>query len=189
MRRSLRPFVAAGLASVGLIGAHAVAYAIAVGDAVHRTTLLEATGHAYLPGATAAAAVLGVLAAVGAVRVGRRNGPAAVAPLAVRLAAVQCVAFVGLEAAERVVAGAPLADLAGPLLLIGLAVQAIAAVAAAAVAVLLERVGRGLRGAEPRLTVPRPASVRPAASPRPAAVTLRIATVRGPPRIAGVCAS
>ena len=121
----------------GLALGHVLAYLIAVPDPHHRAFVLQQTGHEYLPAMAEAALVLG-LAGIAAVVIrafapGPRGGSEPLWRLSGRLALVQVLAFGGLEVVERIVAGAPLRHLASDhILLIGMAVQVVIAVAAAA---------------------------------------------------------
>jgi hypothetical protein len=121
----------------GLVLGHVLAYLIAVPDPHHRAFVLQQTGHEYLPAMAEAALVL-ALAGIAAVVIGAfapepRGGSEALWRLAGRLALVQVLAFGGQEVVERIVAGAPLRHLASDhILVIGMAVQVVVAVAAAA---------------------------------------------------------
>jgi hypothetical protein len=121
----------------GLVLGHVLAYLIAVPDPHHRAFVLQQTGHEYLPAMAEAALVL-ALAGIAAVVIrafapGARCGSERFSRLAGRLGLVQVLAFGGLEVVERIVAGAPLRHLASDhILVIGMAVQVVVAVAAAA---------------------------------------------------------
>lgn len=145
------------VAPAGLGAGHLLAYALSGADAEAH---LAATGHGYLPTALRVAVAMGLLGAVAAVlggtrRATGRGGSLALLPTAVRLIGIQTGAFVLLEVAERLVAGAPLADL-WPLLGVGLLVQVLVAALLAPLLVGLERVGELLvfirRSAGPRPT-------------------------------------
>lgn len=161
-RRSTPGTVRVGLYAVlvapaGLGLGHLLAYGLA---GVDTQTHLTATGHGYLPLALRAAVGVALLGAVRAVLGGLRRArsrPSAgpeILPTAVRLAGVQATGFAVLEVLERLVAGAPLADL-GPLLGVGLLVQILVAALLAPLLVGLDRVGERL------------ASARASANPRP----------------------
>jgi len=121
----------------GLLLGHVLAYVIAVPDPHQRAFVLQRTGHEYLPAAAEAALVL-ALAGMAAVVIrafapGAPGGSERFSRLAGRLGLVQVLAFGGLEVVERIVAGAPLRHLASDhILVVGMAVQVVVAVAGAA---------------------------------------------------------
>ena len=133
----LRGLPTFGLAMAGLVLGHVLAYLIAVPDPHQRAFVLQRTGHEYLPAMAEAALVL-ALAGIAAVVIrafapGPRRGSERFSRLAGRLTLVQVLAFGGLEVVERIVAGAPLRHLASDhILVIGIAVQVVVAVAGAA---------------------------------------------------------
>jgi hypothetical protein len=133
----LRGLPTFGLAMAGLVLGHVLAYLIAVPDPHQRAFVLQRTGHEYLPALAEAALVL-ALAGIAAVVIrafapGPRRGSERFPRLAGRLALVQVLAFGGLEVVERIVAGAPLRHLASDhILVVGMAVQVVVAVAGAA---------------------------------------------------------
>lgn len=126
--RRIGAYVAAG--TVGVVGAHVAAYATVFPHAHERAEHLHATGHSYWPAATALAG----LAAVGVVGLALRTGHRRAAGegwrtdlSGGRLAPFQVAMFAGIEVVERLVAGAPLADLAhGAEFFVGLGVQVVA---------------------------------------------------------------
>lgn len=69
-RGVLRAVSVAGLAFAGLVGGHALGYAIAIPDAHHRSTLIADTGHGYLPSVSWLAGVLGLAAVVAGIAAG-----------------------------------------------------------------------------------------------------------------------
>jgi hypothetical protein len=121
----------------GLVLGHVLAYLIAVPDPHQRAFVLQRTGHEYLPAMAEAALVL-ALAGIAAVVIrafapGPRRGSERFPRLAGRLALVQVLAFGGLEVVERMLAGAPLRHLASDhILVVGMTVQVVVAVAGAA---------------------------------------------------------
>ena len=130
MRSGLRGIAVAGLGAAGLVGGHALGYALAVPDPHHRAALAEASGHAYMPSAAWVAAVAGLAALVAGVAWGYlhpgrapRRGPA----LAL-LVPAQAGAFVLLEVFERLASTAGMGTLSPRLLAVGVAVQALVAV-------------------------------------------------------------
>jgi hypothetical protein len=186
----LRGLPTFGLAMAGLVLGHVLAYLIAVPDPHHRAFVLQRTGHEYLPAMAEAALVLS-LAGVAAVVIrafapGPRGGSDRFSQLAGRLGLVQIVAFGGLEVVERIVAGAPLRHLASDhILVIGMAVQVVVALAGAAFLRWLARTSTKLAGtALPRLPLPRAGTVLASTSvtwgPRPTTFG-SIGNVRAPP--------
>lgn len=185
-----RPAILVGLAPVGLVLGHALDYLVAGGGPAAARHLLASTGHGYWPVAVALAGFVGVVTAFAAVVSGFQTagstGPRpSTFAVAVRLAAVQSAAFVVMEVVERVVVGADVGDLVGPVLVFGLVVQglvaAVAAVLLRALQAAGERLGRrsGLRlspsAARPLQCPPRPGFRRPSSPCRGAA------GLRGPP--------
>jgi hypothetical protein len=179
-----------GFAVAGLLLGHAVAYALAIPDPHHRVLALDRAGHAYLPAAGRTALIL-VLAGVVALLIraveGRgRAEDRRIGPLAGTLALAQMGAFAGQEVLERLVTGAPLADLVHDhLLAIGLAVQVLLALAGATLLHwLLRATVRAVRVATVPARPVRPALAGVAAStawrPRARAVAW-IPSVRAPP--------
>ena len=182
----LRALTILGLGAAGLIGGHALGYAVSVPDPYHRGALLEATGHGYLPSASRVALMLGIAAIVAGIASGYLHRPRASGLVfgrsAWRLVALQCAGFLGLEVAERLVAGAPLATLSLPILVVGLVTQALVAVVVALLVVGLRRLGELLRSG----AVARPARAAHAGAAvfhAPSSRTPVRDRVRGPPAI------
>jgi hypothetical protein len=135
--RRLRGVSIFSFAIAGLVLGHALAYVLAVPDPHHRDLILARTGHDYLPALTQLALILSFAAAATAFALGalaRRDvWSSGSGSLAARLVVVQVCAFVGQELVERVVTGAPLADLVQDhLLLAGISAQIVVALAGAA---------------------------------------------------------
>jgi hypothetical protein len=134
-----------GLAAGGAALAHALAFAVVAPDPTQRGRLLDETGHVAWPVivsvALAALVVALVRFAVGRIHQGDRLPPGELWRLtAGRLMALQILGFVALEAVERVASGHPLSQLLGePVVLIGVAIQVLVALGAAALLVLLAR--------------------------------------------------
>jgi hypothetical protein len=153
--RATQTTLLACFAAAGLIGAHVLAYFIALPDAIVRSAVLRNTGHGYLGPAVVIATVALFFGIIGAAAVGYAHGRhgerSAVRwrHVALRIASTQTVAFLLLETAERGVAGRrPVAgDLT--LLAVGVVVQALLGCIAAAVLTFVGRaaefVGRTLR--------------------------------------------
>ena len=134
-----------GLASGGLLAAHVADYALAVRDAAHRHALLAETGHGYLGPAAHIAGALAMFSVAMFIGLGfsrGRTGPRlSLRSASLRLIPLQTGAFVCLEVLERGFTGAPLGDLLGPLLWLGLALQVVVGFICAVLAVLLEHTG------------------------------------------------
>ena len=141
-RHLVRPTLAL-FAAAGLVGAHVVAYVIALPDAAVRSAVLRMTGHGYFSAAVVVATVAGIFGSAAAAAVGFRGGrrapPIRWRAAALRIALVQVGAFCVLEFAERAAAGGPV-SLSPKLLAVGVAVQIAIAVVAAIVLVLIARV-------------------------------------------------
>lgn len=157
---ALRALTVLGLGAAGLIGGHALGYAIAVPDDVHRTTLLDATGHGYLPSASRLAVIFGIAAVIagivsGAMHRGSRGWPSWSA-VAARIGVLQCAGFVVLEGAERMMASAPMSTLSTGVLVVGMLSQLVVALAVALLVVGVRRLGAaiGARVTSARATTP-----------------------------------
>ena len=152
----LRTLSTIGLAFAGLIGGHAIGYAIAVPDVHHRAALVSATGHGYLPSASWASIVLGLAAVTAGVASGyvgrRRRTGAGFSRTASRLVPVQAGAFLLLELFERLASGAPVESFSLRLIVVGVLTQILVALLLAVVLVGLRRAGAML-GREPRLAL------------------------------------
>lgn len=181
----LRAVTVLGLAAAGLIGGHALGYALAVPDDIHRSALLDATGHGYMPSVSKLALVLGIAAVVAGVMSGYvhrpRRSAVARASLAWRMSLLQCAGFVALEVIERATASASLATLSAGVIVIGLLAQIAVALVVAVLVAGLRRLGAALRRcacgsatATVRQTVTVPERV-------PSTRTTLCSRVRGPP--------
>lgn len=143
--RRLRLLTLFASAAAGLVGAHLLGYLVVAPGDTARSFLLTTTGHGYLSRAitlaVASAVLAGLTSAVlGVLRASRPGWSRADWPgLAVRLSLLQVAGFLVLEIAERLLAGAPLADLGGPVLVVGVPLQVIVAMLGAAVLALIER--------------------------------------------------
>jgi hypothetical protein len=131
-----------GIATVGLLVGHWFAYTLASPHTEARRQMLEGSGHSYLGVAfqlAASAAVVGLLFLALWRTLGR--GPRSSWSMdAATLVVVQASLFIGLEFGERIVSGAPFADLVeGPLLAYGLLAQALLAPIGATILWLTER--------------------------------------------------
>jgi hypothetical protein len=134
-----------GLAAGGVAIAHTVAFLVAAPDPLRREELLDATGHGSWP-LIVAIAMGALVAALTGFVAGRFRGHHSTAPAAlfrgtaVRLVPLQVVAFVILEALERLVMGHVPTDLLGePVLVIGLIAQPLVALAGSLLLTLFAR--------------------------------------------------
>jgi hypothetical protein len=135
--------VLAAFAAAGLIGAHVLGYVIALPDAAVRAAILRGTGHGYLSAAGVVAVVAAIFGSFAAAALGFGDVQARALrwrDAALRIAAVQTVAFVVLEIAERAAVNVPPVRMSPRLLLVGIGVQALVACIAALVIVLVCRV-------------------------------------------------
>jgi hypothetical protein len=136
------------MASLGLLAGHSLTYLRLAPVASGPEALLEATGHGYLNKAIVLSTALAVMSALfwlaGGILSSRFDRPA-LSRTAVALAIIQCVGFGVQETLERIVAGAPLRDLA-LVLALGLPVQLLAAAVAAILVTALHRAGRAIGG-------------------------------------------
>jgi hypothetical protein len=140
---SLRVAAAGGLAAAGVFGGHVLTYALVVER--HEHPLLVDVAHGYLPFAGLTVAVLGFVALLAGIASGYvGGGTPALWTVARRLALLQAAAFTALEVLERLAVGASLSDLAGPLLVVGLLVQLLAALLSALLLGGLRRVGQAI---------------------------------------------
>jgi hypothetical protein len=155
-RRRIRSTALLGcFAAAGLVGAHVLAYRMALPDGLVRAAVLRTTGHGYLGPAIVIATVAFVFGLIGSAAVGFAHGRRHSRGIpswryaALRIAATQTGGFVMLEFAERVVVGRRPVAFDVALLCIGIVVQIVLACAAAAVLVLVGRaahaVGRASR--------------------------------------------
>ncbi|HVL51161.1 MAG TPA: hypothetical protein VM754_06645 [Actinomycetota bacterium] len=139
----LRTLALLAIACAGLLGGHWLTYLRLAPSAGTRAALLEASGHGYLDRAMVLSGALALMAVLfwladGALK--RGPGRPSLAGTALVLAAVQVAGFTGQEVLERVLAGAPLADLS-TVLLVGLPLQVMVAAAGAVLVTALHRAG------------------------------------------------
>jgi hypothetical protein len=134
-----------GLAAGGVAIAHTLAFLVAAPDPLSREELLDATGHGAWP-LIMAIAMGALVAALAGFTTGRFRGHPSTLPAAlfrvtaVRLVPLQVVAFVILEALERLAMGHVPTDLLGePVLAIGVIGQALVALAGSLLLTLFAR--------------------------------------------------
>lgn len=179
-----------GLACLGVISAHIVAYLAVSPDPHQRALLLEATGHDYW--ALVVALATGVLVAglaqwIGAIRDGAEpvTSRRLYASSIPRLAALQVFGFLTLESFERAGTVEGLTGLLfEPAVIVGIALQLAFALLAAALLVVITRVAEALIGPTMSLIPARSLRLsRPLAriTPPRFGVATGGATPRGPP--------
>lgn len=180
-----------GTGAAGVALGHAVAYLLTIPDSHARAHFLHETGHAYWPWCVALA--IGAGAGGFGFYIYDRSRPRASTPrrtllkyAAIRLAAVQCVGFLALEAAERAASGHLGAVWNEPAVIAGLVVQAVLGLVGALFLVAADRIVDKLAAAARRwerelassrtlhLSRPDPAFPKPA-------ILAGGATLRGPP--------
>ena len=182
--RRLNRGTALGVAAGGVLLGHWAAYALASPNTGARRVLLARTGHAYLGLADQVALALTIVAfaAIFLRRLTRPGGDLIRTPaLFMRLASFQVAAFLAMEVAERLSAGAPVAELLhGPLLGIGFVAQvAFAALGALAIRWLLKAADLAAATLSTSLPLPRLDFTRVRLAAPVAHSRVAVATVRG----------
>lgn len=124
------PWIVA-IAVGGVLVGHGLTYVVLQPDGHARAGLLARTGHAFIHLVDGPALLLALAAAswLFLSRVTRRVGEPGTPATFAGLATFQVTAFVAMEVVERLAAGAPLADLLGGLMAIGVASQLLVAAA------------------------------------------------------------
>ena len=185
----LRGLPVLGFAALGLLLAHTLAYLVVIPDPHQRAFVLQRTGHVYLPAIAQAALVLavaGVAAVIVRALASERGRAESFRRLAGPMIVVQVAAFVGQEVLERLLTHTPLVDLLHDhLLLTGIVIQGVVALAGAVLLVQFGRVAARIAASiDGRRALPRPDARLAAAE------TLRLpvfralagpASVRAPP--------
>jgi hypothetical protein len=191
-RSAFRGLPVAGIAAVGVLLGHWLAYTVAFPAGTERGHVLLDTGHAYWLTAVLLSVVLVVVGL--AVVVGRLAGSdhagsahERFTALSRRLAGVQVAAFTAMELIERLATGAPLGHLLDhQVFILGLAAQVVVACGGALVLWWFGRAAEAVvknlrRGGQPR-SRPHATTARPGpALGRPLAALAGAAGVRGPP--------
>jgi hypothetical protein len=136
------------VAVAGLFAGHVIVYRILAPGPLQRSVLAGGASHAYLPFALAIGLMLALAAGARTFRLGfrratvrgtgRRTGLAGTLILP---AVAQAAAFIALEVLERVLAGAPMGTLLGPLLPAGVALQLLVGAAGGLLLAGLDRAG------------------------------------------------
>jgi hypothetical protein len=189
--RALHRVILGGTAALGVIVAHGAAFVMAAPNPHVRQELLASTGHGYWAVAIAAGVGLFVAALAGVVWSGLRTPQPASAGnvfrrFASRLALLQVVGFVALEAVERVAVGGSLAELwTTPVVGLGIVAQVLVALVGAALVATLIRVVAAVASALRRVSA-RPARSLTAGATAgfvwaPAHLAVGGLTLRGPP--------
>jgi hypothetical protein len=181
------------VAVTGLFAGHVIVYRILAPGPLQRSVPAGGASHAYLPFALAAGLMLALAAGARTFRLGfqratirgtdrRRPGFAGTLILP---AVAQAAAFIVLEVLERVLAGAPMGTLLGPLLPVGVALQLVVGATGGLLLAGLDRAGEitgrvvvaRRRPAGPAIEPHRwpPATPTPGHRPRSALL------IRGPP--------
>ena len=180
----VRPYpvaIAAATAVVGVILGHWLAYSVVFSDPIARSVGLAATGHGYWIWGVRLAIVGGIVAAVAVMmsavadRSGARSSGAIVVPSFRRLLVLQICGFTTMEAAERMVAGAPVAGMfTHDLFVVGVVLQVVTALI-------------GAIGSDAIRAVRRPAGIAPSATTfvRPPTQLAGRGGLRGPPVLLG----
>jgi hypothetical protein len=139
MRVGLRSRIYLALvAFAGTLAAHSIAYRFAAPEPHHHATLLLETGHGYWSFVTPLAVGLMVAGIAGALLGGARSQQR-FGGIAGRAVILQVVAFLIMETVERASVGGSLSVLQEPVVLIGLVVQVLVALALAGLLVVLTR--------------------------------------------------
>jgi hypothetical protein len=180
-----------GVAGVGVLVGHWLSYLVDLPDAAARSAALQATGHGYLGIAgefTSAVLALSIVGVFLGALVDRAGVPRVSRSLAPRLVLLQVGAFVGMELAERVLAGSPIGDLVrGGILPVGALANAALALLGAAILRrilrLAERVADAAPGRAPALALRGTGAIvwSGPSHPYPHAPALAAAPSRGPP--------
>ena len=181
------------VAVAGLFAGHVIVYRILAPGPLQRSVLAGGASHAYLPFALAMGLMLALVAGARTFRLGFRRATVpgtgqrrpGFAGTLILPAVAQAAAFIALEVLERVLAGAPMGTLLGPLLPVGVALQLVVGATGGLLLAGLDRAGE-VTG---RAVVARRRPTAPALEPHrwpPATPTpwprLRSALlIRGPP--------
>lgn len=171
------------LGFAGTLAAHSIAYWLVAPDPHHHASLLLSTGHGYWGVVTPLAMGLAVAGIAGAL-ISRSGAPARFSFVAARAVALQLVAFLAMETIERATVGGSLAVIQEPVVLVGLVVQMLIALAIAGLLIVLTRsldspMGSGV------LTLPEVGRSRPVTThveaPTPLELRFGGALLRAPP--------
>jgi hypothetical protein len=154
MRVGVRPRIYLALvAFAGTLAAHSIAYRIAAPEPHHHASLLLETGHGYWSFVTPLAVGLAVAGIAGAL-LGRARYRQRFGGIAGRAVILQVAAFLIMETVERASVGGSISVLQEPVVLIGIAVQVLVALALAGLLLVLTRVLDNASGSS--VPLPRP---------------------------------
>lgn len=127
------------LAFAGTLAAHSIAYWLVASDPHHHASLLLSTGHGYWGVVTPLAIGLSV-AGIAGFLISSSGTVARFGDVAVRAVALQLTAFLLMETIERATVGGSLVVIKEPVVLVGLVVQMLIALAIAGLLLVLSRV-------------------------------------------------
>ena len=181
------------VAVAGLFAGHVIVYRILAPGPLQRSVLTGGASHAYLPFALAIGLLLALAAGARTFRLGfqratdRGTGQRhpGFADTLIVPAVAQAAAFIALEVLERVLAGAPMGSLLGPLLPVGVALQLVVGATGGLLLAGLDRAGE-ITGravaARRRRSAPANEPHRwPPATPTPRHRPWSALLIRGPP--------
>ena len=145
----------AALAGAAMVLAHWIAYVIAVPDSHSRAHVLSSTGHDYWLYLAAVALAAGAFGIGAFVRARLADGTSnSFRFAAARLVALQVIAFLGLELAERLASGHGVMDLVGePVIAIGVLAQIVVGLLGAVLLRGVARVVARIRAARCRASI------------------------------------
>jgi hypothetical protein len=126
------------LAFAGTLAAHSIAYWLIAADPHHHASLLLSTGHGYWGVVTPLAIGLSVAGIAGALISSSRT-VVRFGNVAARAVVLQVLAFLLMETIERATVGGPLVVVREPVVLVGLVVQMLIALAIAGLLLVLTR--------------------------------------------------
>jgi hypothetical protein len=126
------------LAFAGTLAAHSIAYWMVASDPHHHASLLLSTGHGYWGVVTPLALGLSVAGIAGSL-ISSSGTVARFGDVALRAVALQLLAFLIMETIERATVGGSLVVIKEPVVLVGLVVQMVIALAIAGLLLVFTR--------------------------------------------------
>lgn len=126
------------LAFAGTLAAHSIAYWLVAPDPHHHASLMLSTGHGYWGVVTPLGMGL-VVAGIAGALISKSGAGARYRVVAGRAVALQLVGFLAMETIERATVGGSLAVIKEPVVLVGLGVQMLIALAVAGLLLVLTR--------------------------------------------------
>ena len=181
------------VAVAGLFAGHVIVYRILAPGPLQRSVLTGGASHAYLPFALATGLMLAMAAGAGTFHLGYRRATVrgtdqrrpGFAGTLILPAVAQAAAFIAIEILERVLAGAPMGNLLGPLLPVGVALQLVVGATGGLLLAGLDRAGEitGRAVAARRRPPARDTEAQrwPPATPTPGDRPRSALLIRGPP--------